>query len=83
MERKTKKSSKNESVKLNKVHEEDELSLDDYTPTDDHDDMLTLKNLKKRTKTLSLLIKISFLTKLHIWTYLIKIMKKSSITSRN
>ena len=45
MERKTKKSSKNESVKLKKVHEEDELSLDDYTPTDDHDDMLTLDQI--------------------------------------
>lgn len=48
MERKTKKSSKNESVKLNKVHEEDELSLDDYTPTDDHDDMLTLDQIIKK-----------------------------------
>ena len=48
MERKTKKSSKNESVKLKKVHEEDELSLDDYTPTDDHDDMLTLDQIVKK-----------------------------------
>ena len=48
MERKTKKSSKNESVKLKKVHEEDELSLDDYTPTDDHDDMLTLDQIIKK-----------------------------------
>ena len=48
MERKTKKSSKNESVKLKKVHEEDELSLDDYTPTDDHDDMLTLEQIIKK-----------------------------------
>lgn len=48
MERKTKKSSKNESVKLNKVHKEDELSLDDYTPTDDHDDMLTLDQIIKK-----------------------------------
>ena len=48
MERKTKKSSKNESVKLTKVHEEDELSLDDYTPTDDHDDMLTLDQIIKK-----------------------------------
>ena len=48
MERKTKKSSKNESVKLKKVHEEDELSLDDYTPTDDHDDMLTLDQIMKK-----------------------------------
>ena len=48
MERKTKKSSKNESVKLKKVHEEDEVSLDDYTPTDDHDDMLTLDQIIKK-----------------------------------
>ena len=48
MERKTKKSSKNESVKLKKVHEEDELSLDDYTPTDGHDDMLTLDQIIKK-----------------------------------
>ena len=48
MERKTEKSSKNESVKLKKVHEEDELSLDDYTPTDDHDDMLTLDQIIKK-----------------------------------
>lgn len=48
MERKTKKSSKNESVKLKKVHEDDELSLDDYTPTDDHDDMLTLDQIIKK-----------------------------------
>lgn len=48
MERKTKKSSKNESVKLKKVHEEDELSLDDYTPTDDHEDMLTLDQIIKK-----------------------------------
>lgn len=48
MERKTKKSSKNESVNLKKVHEEDELSLDDYTPTDDHDDMLTLDQIIKK-----------------------------------
>lgn len=48
MERKTKKSSKNLSVKLKKVHEEDELSLDDYTPTDDHDDMLTLDQIIKK-----------------------------------
>ena len=48
MERKTKKSSKNESVKLKKVHEEDKLSLDDYTPTDDHDDMLTLDQIIKK-----------------------------------
>ena len=48
MERKTKKSSKNESVKLKKVQEEDELSLDDYTPTDDHDDMLTLDQIIKK-----------------------------------
>ena len=48
MERKTKKSSKNESVKLKKMHEEDELSLDDYTPTDDHDDMLTLDQIIKK-----------------------------------
>lgn len=48
MERKTKKSSKNESVKLKKVHEEDELSLDDYTPTDDHDDMLTLDQIMQK-----------------------------------
>ncbi len=48
MERKTKKSSKNESVKLKKVHEEDELNLDDYTPTDDHDDMLTLDQIIKK-----------------------------------
>ena len=48
MERKTKKSSKNESVKLKKVHEEDELSLDDYTPTDDHYDMLTLDQIIKK-----------------------------------
>ncbi len=48
MERKTKKSSKNESVKLKKVHEEDELSLDDYTPTDEHDDMLTLDQIIKK-----------------------------------
>lgn len=48
MERKTKKNSKNESVKLKKVHEEDELSLDDYTPTDDHDDMLTLDQIIKK-----------------------------------
>lgn len=48
MERKTKKSSKNESVKFKKVHEEDELSLDDYTPTDDHDDMLTLDQIIKK-----------------------------------
>lgn len=48
MERKTKKSSKNESVKLKKVHEEDELSLNDYTPTDDHDDMLTLDQIIKK-----------------------------------
>ena len=48
MERKTKKSSKNESVKLKKVHEEDVLSLDDYTPTDDHDDMLTLDQIIKK-----------------------------------
>ena len=48
MERKTKKSSKNESVKIKKVHEEDELSLDDYTPTDDHDDMLTLDQIIKK-----------------------------------
>ena len=48
MERKTKKSSKNESVKLKKAHEEDELNLDDYTPTDDHDDMLTLDQIIKK-----------------------------------
>ena len=48
MERKTKKTSKNEAVKIKKIQEDDELNLDDYTPTDDHDDMMTLDQIVKK-----------------------------------
>ena len=48
MERKTKKSTKSEAVKLKKVQEDEEISLDDYTPTDDHDDMMTLDQIVKK-----------------------------------
>ena len=48
MERKTKKSTKTEAVKLKKVQEDEEISLDDYTPTDDHDDMMTLDQIVKK-----------------------------------
>ena len=48
MERKTKKSTKTEAVKLKKVQEDKEISLDDYTPTDDHDDMMTLDQIVKK-----------------------------------
>ena len=48
MERKTKKTSKNEAVKIKKIQEDNELNLDDYTPTDDHDDMMTLDQIVKK-----------------------------------
>ena len=48
MERKTKKTSKNEPVKIKKIQEDNELNLDDYTPTDDHDDMMTLDQIVKK-----------------------------------
>ena len=48
MERKTKKISKNEAVKIRKIQEDNELNLDDYTPTDDHDDMMTLDQIVKK-----------------------------------
>lgn len=48
MERKTKKTSKNEAVKIKKIQEDNELNLDDYTPTDDHEDMMTLDQIVKK-----------------------------------
>ncbi len=48
MERKAKKTSKNEAVKIKKIQEDNELNLDDYTPTDDHDDMMTLDQIVKK-----------------------------------
>ena len=48
MERKTKKTSKNEAIKIKKIQEDNELNLDDYTPTDDHDDMMTLDQIVKK-----------------------------------